>query len=105
MALFIVVAVMSIDFLDTKDTADLLGWIFRIFPHFSLAMGLNKLYVNVATREACSNKVIVILPDALRCQLIPKCCSKYFNFFCTQPLTIHLKIKFLKTNNKKYYLF
>ncbi|XP_075155305.1 ATP binding cassette subfamily A member 3 isoform X2 [Haematobia irritans] len=74
MALFIVVAVMSIDFLGTKPTADLLGWIFRIFPHFSLAMGLNKLYVNVATREACSNRVIVILPDALRCQLVPKCC-------------------------------
>ncbi|XP_073830693.1 ATP binding cassette subfamily A member 3 isoform X2 [Musca autumnalis] len=82
MALFIVVAVMSIDFLDTKDTADLLGWIFRVFPHFSLAMGLNKLYVNVATREACSNKVIVILPDALRCQLIPKCCHTipYFDW-------------------------
>uniref|UniRef100_A0A1I8Q220 ABC transporter domain-containing protein n=1 Tax=Stomoxys calcitrans TaxID=35570 RepID=A0A1I8Q220_STOCA len=74
MALFIVVAVMSIDFLGTKSTADLLGWIFRIFPHFSLAMGLNKLYVNVATRDACSNKMIVILPDALRCQLVPKCC-------------------------------
>ncbi|XP_061399278.1 phospholipid-transporting ATPase ABCA3-like [Musca vetustissima] len=80
MALFIAVAVMSIDYLGTKDTADLLGWIFRVFPHFSLALGLNKLYVNVATREACSNPVISILPDALRCQLVPKCCytTPYF---------------------------
>lgn len=76
MALFIVVVVMSFEFFDTKDTADILSWFFRIFPHFSLAMGLNKLYVNVATREACSNSLIVILPDALRCQFVPKCCSK-----------------------------
>ncbi|KAM7349571.1 ATP binding cassette subfamily A member 3 isoform 2-T3 [Cochliomyia hominivorax] len=82
MALFIVVVVMSFDFFDTKDTADLLGWFFRVFPHFSLAMGLNKLYVNVATREACSASIIVILPDALRCQLVPKCCNTipYFDW-------------------------
>ncbi|XP_065364636.1 phospholipid-transporting ATPase ABCA3-like isoform X2 [Calliphora vicina] len=85
MALFIVVTVMSFDFFDTKDTADILGWIFRIFPHFSLAMGLNKLYVNVATRDACSANLIVILPDALRCQLVPKCCNTVPYFAWEEP--------------------
>lgn len=76
MALFIVIMVMSIELFDTKKTADLLVWFFRIFPHFSLAMGLNKLYMNKATRDACSASAIGLLPDGLRCQLFPQCCSK-----------------------------
>ncbi|XP_037937451.1 ATP-binding cassette sub-family A member 3 isoform X2 [Teleopsis dalmanni] len=82
MALFIVIMVMSFDFFDTKDTANMLQWFFRAFPHFSLAMGLNKIYVNVATRNACSSQIIAILPDALRCQMMPKCCNTtpYFDW-------------------------
>ncbi|EDW27108.1 GL16575 [Drosophila persimilis] len=72
MALFIVVVVMSSDFFDTKDTADVLGWIFRIFPHFSLAMGLNKVYINTATRNACEK---LGLPPVLLCEMLPKCCN------------------------------
>ncbi|XP_068154368.1 LOW QUALITY PROTEIN: phospholipid-transporting ATPase ABCA3 [Drosophila tropicalis] len=80
MALFIVVVVMSFDFFDTKDTANLLGWIFRIFPHFSLAMGLNKIYTNVATRNACEK--VDGLPPILLCELVPKCCNlkPYFDW-------------------------
>ncbi|KAH8326811.1 hypothetical protein KR059_012458 [Drosophila kikkawai] len=73
MALFIVVVVMSSDFFDTKDTADILGWIFRVFPHFSLAMGLNKVYTNTATRNACEK--VSAIPPILLCELIPQCCN------------------------------
>ncbi|XP_017056192.1 phospholipid-transporting ATPase ABCA3 isoform X3 [Drosophila ficusphila] len=73
MALFIVVVVMSSEFFDTKDTADILGWIFRIFPHFSLAMGLNKVYTNTATRNACAKAGA--LPPILLCELVPQCCN------------------------------
>ncbi|KMZ10903.1 phospholipid-transporting ATPase ABCA3 isoform X1 [Drosophila simulans] len=73
MALFIVVVVMSSELFDTKDTADILGWIFRIFPHFSLAMSLNKVYTNTATRNACAKAGA--LPPILLCELVPQCCN------------------------------
>ncbi|KAH8409301.1 hypothetical protein KR009_012305 [Drosophila setifemur] len=73
MALFIVVVVMSSDFFDTKPTANILGWIFRIFPHFSLAMGLNKVYTNTATRNACAK--VGSIPPILLCELVPQCCN------------------------------
>uniref|UniRef100_A0A1A9X391 ABC transporter domain-containing protein n=1 Tax=Glossina brevipalpis TaxID=37001 RepID=A0A1A9X391_9MUSC len=75
LALFLVVLVMSFEIFDKKDTADILGWMFRIFPHFCLAMGLNKLYMNGATRDTCNNRVIDMLPDSLRCQFVPRCCE------------------------------
>lgn len=78
MALFIVVVVMSSELFDTKDTADILGWIFRIFPHFSLAMSLNKVYTNTATRNACAKAGA--LPPILLCELVPQCCSEYFTY-------------------------
>ncbi|KAH8345395.1 hypothetical protein KR084_010845 [Drosophila pseudotakahashii] len=73
MALFIVVVVMSSELFDTKDTADILGWIFRIVPHFSLAMGLNKVYTNTATRNACAKAGAI--PPILLCELVPQCCN------------------------------
>ncbi|BFG01721.1 ATP-binding cassette sub-family A member 3 [Drosophila madeirensis] len=82
MALFIVVVVMASDFFDTKDTADALGWVFRIFPHFSLAMGLNKVYTNTATRNACEK---VGLPPILLCEMIPKCCNMKPFFAWAEP--------------------
>lgn len=78
MALFIVVVVMSSDFFDTKDTANILGWIFRIFPHFSLAMGLNKVYTNTATRNACAK--VGSIPPIILCELVPQCCSEFCSF-------------------------
>ncbi|XP_017124894.1 phospholipid-transporting ATPase ABCA3 isoform X2 [Drosophila elegans] len=73
MALFIVIVVMSSELFDTKDTADMLGWIFRIFPHFSLAMSLNKIYTNTATRNACAK--VGSIPPILLCELVPQCCN------------------------------
>lgn len=67
---------MSFEFFNTKDKADLMGWFFKIFPHFSLAMGLHKLYVNSATRDACNAHTIISLPDDKKCSLVPSCCSK-----------------------------
>ncbi|XP_030379886.1 ATP-binding cassette sub-family A member 3 isoform X2 [Scaptodrosophila lebanonensis] len=83
MALFIVVVVMSFEFFDTKDTANIMGWFFRVFPHFSLAMGLNKMYINVAMRNACDK--VDALPPILRCELIPKCCNMKDYFAWEEP--------------------
>lgn len=76
MALFIVVMVLSIPYLEKKDVADVLRWIFMVFPHFSLAYSINNLYVNSITREVCSAGALGVLPETLRCQMYPTCCSK-----------------------------
>lgn len=73
-AIFLLCNVMSIEELGVADTARLIASIFRIFPHFSLSMGLNNLYINGATRRACEK--IGSLPPVLMCELMPKCCGK-----------------------------
>ncbi|XP_017465331.1 PREDICTED: ATP-binding cassette sub-family A member 3 isoform X3 [Rhagoletis zephyria] len=84
-ALFVVVVIMSFEAFDTKDVADGLQWFFRIFPHFSLSISWNKLYVNWATRNTCNSEVLQVLPDALRCALLPKCCSTIPYFAYEEP--------------------
>lgn len=88
MAFFIVVTVMSFDFFDLKDISDTLTWIFMIFPHFSLAHSLNKLYTVYSTDKACNMLCKMIqLPlnctRELQCLFAPMCCGMYsiFNFF------------------------
>lgn len=73
-AIFLLCNVMSIEELGVADTSRLIASIFRIFPHFSLSMGLNNLYINGATRRACEK--IGSLPPVLMCELMPKCCRK-----------------------------
>ncbi|XP_034472561.1 ATP-binding cassette sub-family A member 3 isoform X2 [Drosophila innubila] len=83
MALFIVVMVMSFEVFETEETAKTLSNIFRIFPHFSLAMGLNKAYTFVATQHACDK--VGALPPILLCELVPKCCDLKPFFGWTNP--------------------
>ncbi|XP_053951058.1 phospholipid-transporting ATPase ABCA3 [Anastrepha ludens] len=84
-ALFVVIVVMSFEAFDTKDVADGLQWAFRIFPHFSLSISWNKLYVNWATRNTCGSEVLQVLPDALRCALLPQCCTTTPYFAYEEP--------------------
>ncbi|XP_037937486.1 ATP-binding cassette sub-family A member 3-like [Teleopsis dalmanni] len=81
MALFIVITVISFDFFDTKDTADALQWVFRIFPQFSLASSLNKLYSNGATRDACEGQNSGENVESF-CRELPQCCNiePYFSW-------------------------
>lgn len=74
MALFIVISVMSLDFFNTNRAADILSWFFRVFPHFSLAMGLNKLFINSAIRNVCSSDVFST--PQVACAAVPACCCK-----------------------------
>ncbi|XP_067637687.1 phospholipid-transporting ATPase ABCA3 isoform X2 [Eurosta solidaginis] len=84
-ALFVVIVIMSFEAFDTKDTAVTLQWFFRMFPHFSLAMGWNKLYTNWKTRNTCNSEVLQVLPDGLRCALIPQCCTTVPYFAYEEP--------------------
>ncbi|XP_018787318.1 PREDICTED: ATP-binding cassette sub-family A member 3 [Bactrocera latifrons] len=102
-ALFIVVVIMSYDVFDTKDVAVGLQWFFRIFPHFSLAMGWNNLYVNWATRNTCNSEVLQVLPDKLRCRLIPKCCTTTPYFAYAEP-GILLEIVYLAATTVVFFL-
>ncbi|KAH8273382.1 hypothetical protein KR018_002047 [Drosophila ironensis] len=79
MAMFLVVLMMSSTLFNTGNTAATLGSVFRIFPHFSLAMGLNNIYTNTATRNACEKAG---LPPILLCELLPLCCDikSYFGW-------------------------
>lgn len=74
LAMYIVYNVMAIEALGIVDTANKLAAVCRIFPHFSLSMGLNNLYLNYATRQACDK--INSLPPVLVCELMPQCCRK-----------------------------
>ena len=79
MALFIVISVMSLEFFNTNKAADILSWFFRVFPHFSLAMGLNKITINSAIRGVCENLQSLMPPEAppnAACLEVPACCSK-----------------------------
>jgi len=74
-AMFFMVLIMGFDAFELKNIANTIASIFRCFPHFSLAMGLNSVYSFAATEAACEKAGA--LPDILVCELIPACCSKY----------------------------
>ncbi|XP_037937487.1 ATP-binding cassette sub-family A member 3-like [Teleopsis dalmanni] len=79
MITFMFVLVLSFDFIGSKNIADALQIVFRVFPHFSLTNSLNKLYSNVAIRNACNNQIYDENVGSL-CDLIPQCCTneEYF---------------------------
>uniref|UniRef100_T1GUH1 ABC-2 type transporter transmembrane domain-containing protein n=1 Tax=Megaselia scalaris TaxID=36166 RepID=T1GUH1_MEGSC len=64
-ALFIVIMVMKMPFLDTAPVANALQWVFNIFPHYALASSMSKLSNNIATRKVCDEvcSLIPILKD------------------------------------------
>ncbi|XP_034485231.1 ATP-binding cassette sub-family A member 3-like isoform X4 [Drosophila innubila] len=72
-ALATVVIIMLIGQGEVEEIARHLSSIFRIFPHYSLALGLNKAYTFVLTRSTCK-KVGSLSPKPL-CKMEPKCCN------------------------------
>ncbi|KAL7744177.1 hypothetical protein ACLKA6_009151 [Drosophila palustris] len=80
LALFVVVLVMSLEALDTNETAKKISLVVRVIPHFSLASGLNKAYTYKVTQAACEK--VNSLPPILVCELVPQCCNvaPFFGF-------------------------
>ncbi|XP_034485230.1 ATP-binding cassette sub-family A member 3-like isoform X3 [Drosophila innubila] len=70
---FWVVWIMSMLGDEEEKTSTLLSSIFRIFPHFSLVMGLNKAYSFVLTQSVCENYGSV--SSKLICEMDSKCCN------------------------------
>lgn len=73
-AIFFVYCIMAIEQLGVLDEANKLAAICRVFPHFSLSLGLNNLYINYGTRKTC--ETLANIPPVLRCELLPTCCRK-----------------------------
>ncbi|KAL5277954.1 ABCA3.2 family protein [Megaselia abdita] len=67
-ALYIVIMVMKMPFLNTSEVAKALQWVFNIFPHYALASSMSKLSNNIATRKVCEEV----------CSLIPFKCDAEF---------------------------
>lgn len=74
LAMILIYNVMAMEVFNIVKIANTLAAVCRVFPHFSLAMGLNKLYVNYGTRQVCDK--INSLPPVLVCELMPQCCRK-----------------------------
>lgn len=86
-ALYIVIMVMKMPFLDTASVANSLQWVFYVFPHYSLASSMTKLSKNIATRKVC-DEVCSLIPILKNCDAKylcekmdrPECCCEYFYF-------------------------
>ncbi|XP_032295539.1 phospholipid-transporting ATPase ABCA3 isoform X3 [Drosophila virilis] len=65
--------VLLANFYDDSILYKILNRIFNLYPHFSLAMCINKISVNAASRSACSK--LSGLPPILICEMVPNCCS------------------------------
>ncbi|XP_017869309.1 PREDICTED: ATP-binding cassette sub-family A member 3 [Drosophila arizonae] len=94
MAIFAVVIIMSSELFESKTVANWLNNIFRIFPHFSLAMGIHKVSSNTATRAACDK--LTGLPPIIICELVPMCCS-VSDFFDWEPPGVLQEIVYMIT--------
>lgn len=98
-ALYIVIMVMKMPFLNTVDVANTLQWVFYVFPHYALASAMTKLSSNIATRKVC-DEICSLLPGFKDCDAKylcekldrPECCCEYIFVFLSVGLILHLLI-------------
>lgn len=76
-AVFIVVFTMRIPQFELTKTADILTWLFMIFPHFSLSDSLNSLNIGATTARFCRSKCNLIAgcSEKLMCAMFRECCG------------------------------
>lgn len=60
---FMAYFIMSVEALGIQNAAKILGWIFLIFPHFSLSQAMSNLNVRQSTLNICKSQ----------CQTFPEC--------------------------------
>jgi len=71
-ALFMTVNIMEIPRLELQDVAEVLDWIFLIFPHYSMCASINNMYNNYVFNRECSN----VLPNRTTCDILPNACCR-----------------------------
>lgn len=62
---FMAFFILNNETLGLRHVAEPLGWIFLIFPHYSLARGINNLYMKQSTINICNTQ----------CSYFPQCSS------------------------------
>jgi ATP-binding cassette subfamily A (ABC1) protein 3 len=67
-AAFMTVNILTIPRLELQNVAEVLDWIFLVFPHYSLSASINNMYNNYAFNKACSSLLefegVCIRPNA-----------------------------------------
>ncbi|EAT39839.1 AAEL008386-PA, partial [Aedes aegypti] len=74
---FTAVFLLKFETFDLEDVANILEWIFMIFPLFSLSQGLSNVNMQVTTKLICNQQCAAIpfCTESLICQQFPTCCD------------------------------
>lgn len=76
---FFVIMAMSFPAFKLTDTANVLKWIFLVFPHYSLSSILNNLNQMSTMDRVCEAKCnqLIICNRKILCKLVKECCGEY----------------------------
>ena len=85
MATLITVTILRIPDLELGHIADLLDWIFMLFPPYAMASAITDLYTNVRFLKIC-NRGLVQLLCGIESFANPCCACKLFNIYLAQGL-------------------
>lgn len=72
---FMLRVTLSVPEFELEDTGNRLAWIFRIFPHFSLASAIHHLHIGYSIRRGCKVSVAKTLFQKSLCSKLPICCN------------------------------
>lgn len=74
---FTAVFLLKFETFDLEDVANILEWIFMIFPLFSLSQGLSNVNMQVTTKLICNQQCAAIpfCTESFICQQFPTCCD------------------------------
>ncbi|XP_062542040.1 phospholipid-transporting ATPase ABCA3-like [Armigeres subalbatus] len=75
---FTAVTLMKFEGIDLEDVANVMEWVFMLFPNFVLSHSLNNLNMVASTEALCAQQceLIPMCTDALLCLLVPQCCGQ-----------------------------
>lgn len=75
---FMAYFILSVDILNLEYIAKPLGWIFLIFPHFSLSRAISNLSVKQTIITTCDRQCALIpfCTEQIMCTLEPECCDR-----------------------------
>ncbi|KXJ71644.1 hypothetical protein RP20_CCG020100 [Aedes albopictus] len=76
--LFTAVTLLKFEGIDLQDVAEVLEWVFMLFPNFVLSHSLNNLNMVASTEDLCAKQceLIPMCTNELLCLLIPQCCGQ-----------------------------
>lgn len=89
---FMAYFILNFDVLELQHIAKPLGWVFLLFPHYSLSRGMSNLNIKQTTISSCA-KLCDINPfctQDLQCRLLPQCCESSFYSFNEDGIGLNL---------------